>query len=215
MLRLGVSRQDAMQEANAQNPGTLVALFASDSGEIVKTLKDKYNLETSIITGSSLVVLGGRVPDVNKAIIWAKEEKVRAIPLKTDGAFHTSLEKPAAELLKESLQDITINDARIPVIANTTGKSIRTSRQIRREVINQLTKPVLWLESTNFMSNQVDQFLEIGNNGLLTNIIKRDLENSTGQNDSLVRRALQASQEAVNAIGVALIIRQPLKDSPF
>lgn len=214
MLILGVERQDTMQEANSKNPGTLVILFASDSDERVKTLKDDYNLETSIITGSNLVVLGGRVDDVNNAI-QAARGKIRATNLQTDGAFHSSLMKLAAERLKQSLQNITIIDAQIPVIANTTGNEIHTSRRIKKEIIDQLTKPVLWLKSTKRMTNKVEQFVEIGNDGLLTGHIKREIENSTGEKDSLVKRLLQASGLAIDAIGATLVIRQPLKGNPL
>jgi len=215
MLRLGVSRQDAMQEANKQNPGTLVALTADASDERVKKLMRAYGLEISIITGSSLVVLGGQIQAVEKAVIEVrnmrgeKDQRLRVLPLKTDGAFHTSLMKPAAEQLKQALRSIKIGDAEFPVIANTTGNEIHTPERIKKEIEDQLTRPVLWLRSTKTMTNKVDQFVEIGNDGLLTGHIKREIENSTGENDSLAKRLLHASGITINAIGAILTIRPP------
>lgn len=215
MLRLGVERQDAMQEANEKNPGTLVALIANPSEEKVKELIQDCKLEMSIMTGSNLFVLGGTIDAVKEAIKKAKAKKIRIVPLGTDGAFHTSLMAPAAEQLKKKLLSIEITNPQIPVIVNTTGKFIRTSRRLKEEIIKQLPNSVLWLQSTNSMSKRADQFIEIGNDGLLTGHIKREIENSTGENNSLVKRLLQASGVAIDAIGAALVIRQPLKGSPL
>ena len=45
----------------------------------------------------------------------------RVLPLEVSGPFHSDLMKPAAEKLREVLDEITIKDAQIPVIANVTA----------------------------------------------------------------------------------------------
>ena len=56
----------------------------------------------------------------------------RAIPLKVSGPFHSALMKPAAEKFQSVLNEITIQDTNIPVIANVTADVITSGTYSRK-----------------------------------------------------------------------------------
>ena len=71
--------------------------------------------------------------------------------------------KPAAEKFQSVLNEITIHDTNIPVIANVTAEVITRGADIQEKLIEQLYSPVLWYPSIEYMVNQgVDTFIEIG-----------------------------------------------------
>lgn len=198
----GVWRHDAMRDA----PGTLAGFTASDSDERIKRLKRNYGLETSIKTSSGFVVLGGEIQAVNEAIKEAESERLRAFPLETPGAFHTSLMKPSAKRFGEKISRIPIKDAEIDIFANTSGKPIRKSSDTKREFVDHMIHTVVWEESIDSMASRgAQQFVEIGSNGTLTGHIQRDIERKRPEEKGrVIKHVLRNRRMAL--IGAALII---------
>lgn len=81
--------------------------------------------------------------------------------------------KPAAEKFQSVLNEITIQDTNIPVIANVTADVITSGAHIQEKLIEQLYSPVLWYPSIEYMVNQgVDTFIEIGPGKVLAGLMK-------------------------------------------
>jgi malonyl CoA-acyl carrier protein transacylase len=201
LFLLGVGRHDAMRGA----PGTLVGFSASDSDERIMNLKRDYRLETSIKTSSSFVVLGGDREAFEEAIKEANARQIRTFPLNTDGAFHTSRMRKAAERYREVWKKIGIIDALMDVYVNNGGKKTRRSADLVRAQIDQMTNCVAWEESVNLMAKRAQQFIEIGS-GTLTGHIQRDMEKKPGRKRRLVKKILQGSGIAAAAIGTVFIV---------
>jgi len=99
---------------------------------------------------------------------------LRAIPLQVSGAFHTPLMQPAMQELSDYINQISFNDAYVPVIANTTAQEISTAVSVRQELKNQLCHSVKWQQSIEYMINRgVGTFIEIGPGNVLSGLIKR------------------------------------------
>lgn len=207
-------RKDAMLAAYRENPTTLAFFAANYADERIEQLREEHDLQTSMITSESFMVLGGPIDNVNASVEDARGKKITARSLNTDGAFHTTHMQQAADLLAEKLEDIEIKDPSITLLANTNAQPIHTSDQLRTEIINQIPNTVLWLDATNSMidKNGVEQFIEVGNDGLLTNHIQRDLEKQTGKG-RIVKRLLVVAGITAATIGTTLVIRHALKDS--
>ncbi|MNJ37939.1 Malonyl CoA-acyl carrier protein transacylase [compost metagenome] len=98
----------------------------------------------------------------------------RAIPLEVSGPFHSSLMKSAAERLAGKLEQITIHDASIPVVANVTASAVQGRADICSLLVEQVYSPVLWEDSIAWLIAQgVDTFVEIGPGSVLTGLIKK------------------------------------------
>ncbi|MDZ4228562.1 MAG: acyltransferase domain-containing protein [Candidatus Levybacteria bacterium] len=202
LILLGVGRHDAMRDA----PGTLAGFYAGDSDERIKKIKKDYGLETSIRTSSGFVVLGGEIKAIDEAIKQAAEQQLKAVSLNTDGAFHTSKMREAAERYAEVWKKIQIKDALMDIYLNITAKKTRKSNMLIKAQIVQLTHCVAWEDSMDSMLKGTQQVVEIGSNGTLTSHIQRDIEKKSGQKRQLIKKILLRGGMAAAAIGVALVI---------
>lgn len=69
----------------------------------------------------------------------------RAIPLKTEGAFHTYLMVEAARRFRSVLDEVQFSELEVDVLSNYTGKLHDSdSRAIRSRLFFQLFNPVRW-----------------------------------------------------------------------
>jgi len=98
----------------------------------------------------------------------------KVIPLSVSGPFHSALMKPAADRLADTLNQIEVKDANIPVVANVTAKSVQDAAEIRHLLVEQVASPVLWEDSVRYMLEQgVDTFIEIGAGSVLSGLVKK------------------------------------------
>lgn len=98
----------------------------------------------------------------------------RVIPLEVSGPFHSSLMKPAAERLAETLAEVELKDASVPVIANVTASEVVSAEEIRRLLVEQVYSPVLWEDSVRYLIGRgVDTFVEIGSGTVLAGLIRK------------------------------------------
>jgi [acyl-carrier-protein] S-malonyltransferase len=121
------------------------------------------------------IVISGTVDGVEKAGALAKEKGAkRVIPLVVSGPFHSSLMKPAAEKLRDTLETVEFSDAKVPVIANVTAKPITDSQDIQNKLVEQLYSPVRWEETVEtLLTEGVDTFVEIGPGKVLSGLVKK------------------------------------------
>ncbi len=118
-----------------------------------------------------------------QALQWAQEhysqysfscKKVRIIPLKVSGPFHSSLMKPAAQKMKEILKSIPFEPAKRSIIHNTTAKPAENSNHIRLQMAQQITQPVLWLPTIQYLlQKNCTHFLELGPGKVLAGLMKK------------------------------------------
>jgi [acyl-carrier-protein] S-malonyltransferase len=105
----------------------------------------------------------------------AKERGAKRVqPLKVSAAFHSPLMREAAAGLASAIIEAGIADADIPVVGNVTAEPLVRAEAIRHELAVQVTAPVRWITSVQYMLDQgVDTFVEIGPGSVLTRLIKR------------------------------------------
>ena len=121
------------------------------------------------------IVISGTKAGVEKACVELKEAGAkRAIPLDVSGPFHSSLMKPAAERLKNALDEVEMKDAAIPVIANVNAKSVTDREEIKQLLVEQLYSPVRWEDSVReLISLGVTHFIECGPGKVLSGLVKK------------------------------------------
>jgi [acyl-carrier-protein] S-malonyltransferase len=82
--------------------------------------------------------------------------------------------EPAKKRLKEVLSDLEFKDAAIPIVSNVTGRASKDKDEIKRNLLEQLTSPVLWKECVEDMLKQgVDVFFEVGPSKILRGLIRK------------------------------------------
>lgn len=167
-----------MEEAVPAGVGTMAAVIGFNQERLEAITTEVSNSEESVQVANlncpGQIVISGTVGGVEKASALAKEEGAKVIPLQVSGPFHSSLMKPAAEKYNEILNQIVINEAKTPVIANVTAKAITDSDEIKGKLIEQLYSPVRWEETVReLMDLGVDSFVEIGPGKVLSGLVKK------------------------------------------
>ncbi len=179
-VRIVRQRGQFMQEAVPVGEGGMAAVLGMESDSIVK-ICDKVASESGGVVQAvnfncpGQVVIAGETVAVDRACEALKAAGAkRVVQLPVSAPFHSSLMQPASKRLAEALAQITIHDAKIPVVANVTAKEVRLSAEIRESLVKQAASPVLWETSVlNMMTDGVDTFIEVGPGKTLTGFTKK------------------------------------------
>ncbi len=179
-IRLLRARGELMQQAGAQNPGTMAAVLGLDIADCADACREA-GAEICNVNAPGQIVIGGRREAVVRALDYAKARgAAKVIPLSVSGAFHSSLMKPAAEGMVHHVATATITDPRIPIVVNCTATPTTDALVIRNELIDQVMSPVQWSNTVDFIGSKgVETFIEFGPGRVLTAIIKRMLRKAT------------------------------------
>lgn len=177
-MRIVARRGELMQNAGQQNPGTMAALIGMQDSAVENLLAEASSagvVQAANFNSPGQVVISGDVSAVKKAIELAPSHGARmAKELVVSGAFHSPLMKPAEEQLAAALENVEIRDSRIPVCMNAVAMPVTAAPEIRKNLIMQLTSPVLWTQSIESMvGNGIREFIEIGPQKVLQGLIKR------------------------------------------
>ena len=92
------------------------------------------------------VVIAGETASVQRAITLAKKAGAkRAILLPVSAPFHTSMMRPAAEMLERELENVRFSPPDIPVVHNLNADFEKDPAKIRSLILDQIYNPVQWV----------------------------------------------------------------------
>lgn len=186
-LRLVKLRGEAMQEAAAASKQCMVSIAGLEQKVLEGLCKDAAKKEGSgaiCMVANNLFPKGFACAGTEKAIIALQEAALakgalQAKMLKTSGAFHTELMKPAQEKLKKALNDLRpkMQPPRCTIYMNVTGEPLAAGADpaiIADLLAEQLVKPVQWCPSVERMiQDGVSEFYECGPQKQLKAMMKR------------------------------------------
>ena len=175
-------RGKAMQEAVPVGQGSMIAVLGAKINEVINLIKtrDSKNgiCEIANDNAEGQVIISGDKESVEKFQVTLKEKKIKSIPLKVSAPFHCSLMKPAADIMKEKINNIKFNNPTIDIINNVTAKPENNAENIKKLLIEQIFSTVKWRESIINMSKaNVMNYIEIGPGKVLTGMAKRTIKN--------------------------------------
>ena len=185
-FRLVRERGRLMQEACDQRPGSMAAILGLDETTLAEVCMET-GAQIANINGGGQIVISGDKLCVARALDMASIRGAkRAIPLPVSGAFHSTLMSPAQEGLSAAIDEITIRDPDIPIIANATSDPLTTAEMVRAELRTQLCSCVRWKQSVGRMIDEgVSGFIEFGPGRVLGGLIKRISSDSIYKDRSL------------------------------
>ncbi|MFD1735782.1 ACP S-malonyltransferase [Bacillus salitolerans] len=172
-------RGEFMEEAVPAGQGAMAAVLGMEAELLDKVCssvsQEGYPVQLANLNCPGQIVISGSAKGVEIASIRAKENGAkRVIPLEVSGPFHSSLMKPAAEKLRQTLESIEIKEAKVPLIANVNASPVTNSMEIKDLLIEQLYSPVRWQQSVEKMVEYgVDTFVEIGPGKVLSGLVKK------------------------------------------
>lgn len=124
--------------------------------------------------GPGQVVISGSMKGVMMACrAFKKEGAKKAVPLAIGGSFHTPYMNEAREELGEIIKKAHFYTPTIPVYQCVDGLPHTDPEEIRANLIQHITHPVLWTSMTNNMAKDgVTEFYEVGTDDTLEKIVR-------------------------------------------
>jgi [acyl-carrier-protein] S-malonyltransferase len=177
-ITLVAARGKYMQDAVPAGSGAMAAIVGLDDHDVVEICKqasDSGVVSPANYNSIGQIVIAGENLAVEKAIVLAQEKGAKiAKKIPVSVPSHCPLMQSAADHMSEKLKSIDIKTPRIPVIQNADVAFYDSADQIRDALIRQLTLPVRWVETIQYMMNHnVNTFLECGPGKVLCGLNKR------------------------------------------
>ncbi len=172
------ARAEFMQEAVPAGVGGMAAVLGLTDEQVVTCCREAAGdevVEAVNFNAPGQVVIAGSAAAVKRAEDCCKAAGAkRVLPLAVSVPSHCALMKPAAEKLAASLEDIAFRTPEIPVLQNVDAAAETAPDRIRSKLVEQLYRPVRWVDTVRAMHAQgVQTLLECGPGKVLSGLNKR------------------------------------------
>lgn len=171
-------RGRAMQDAVPVGVGAMAVLLGLDFDQARAVASEAAQGEVCEAANDNdpgQVVVSGHKAAVERALEIAKLKGAkRAMLLPVSAPFHCSLMAPAADVMAQALDGVSITPPVVGLVANVLADVVSDPAQIRKLLVAQVTGSVRWRESVAFMAAQgVTDIYEIGAGKALSGMVKR------------------------------------------
>jgi [acyl-carrier-protein] S-malonyltransferase len=177
-VRIVRRRGRFMQEAVPVGVGAMAAILGASLDIVRQACEEAAEgqiVSPANINGPGQVVIAGHAAAVGRASDRAKALGARrAIPLQVSAPFHSALMKPAEERLEPELRELTVQDPRMPVVANVDGLPKRDARSAIDALVRQVSAPVQWEAVVRLLASEgVTTYVEVGPGTVLGGLVKK------------------------------------------
>ncbi|MBF6614469.1 MAG: ACP S-malonyltransferase [Chloroflexi bacterium] len=177
-LRLVWERGRLMKEEGERHPGGMAAVIGLTLERLKGIVEEASSAGVVVIANANSpvqTVISGEVEALLKAMDLAKREGAAKVArLAVSIASHSPLMQQAGMQLSQLIGSISLVDPIVPLVANITGQVMTTAEDIKRELSEQLCKPVAWVTSVREMlGDGVNTFVEVGPGQVLSGLIRR------------------------------------------
>ncbi len=177
--RLLRTRGKAMQKAVPVGQGAMAAILGVEFEALrdiagAAALDEVCDIANDNAPGQ--VVISGTKAAVDRAVELAKSRGAkRALLLPVSAPFHCRLMAPAAEVMRDALEEVTIHPPSVPLVCNVSARPVTSPDEIRRRLFEQVTGMVRWTETIQWMTGEggVTHLVELGAGKVLTGLAKR------------------------------------------
>jgi [acyl-carrier-protein] S-malonyltransferase len=176
--RLVKIRGQAMQRAVPAGAGGMLALLGAEPAQAEEIAREAAGRDVCVVAndnGGGQIVLSGHAAAIARAQEIALKKGIkRAIPLQVSAPLHSPLLAPAADAMREALDNVEVAVPSVTVIANVTAEPVSDPDEIRRLLVEQVTGRVRWRESVEALTGfGVDRYVELGCGKVVAGLVKR------------------------------------------
>jgi [acyl-carrier-protein] S-malonyltransferase len=179
-LALVRRRGELMKAAGESEPGAMAAVLGLDVSTVESLCaraseNSGQPLQVANDNCPGQVVISGSETSLVEAMRLTEEAGARkVVRLPITIAAHSSLMASAANDFARAVDETLIERPKMPVIGNVSALPLMSPSEIRSELKAQLTSPVKWTESMNYLVDRgVDSVVEVGPGSVLLNLMKR------------------------------------------
>lgn len=171
-------RAQIMQQAVPEGQGAMAAILGLDD-DTVRTVCSEATqgqvVQAVNFNSPGQVVIAGDKAAVERGMELAKAKGAkRALPLPVSVPSHCDLMKPAADKLRDYLQNVNVQAPEVPVLHNADVAAYSDPDKIKDALVRQLYSPVRWVETIQQLASQdVLSAAECGPGKVLAGLAKR------------------------------------------
>lgn len=173
-------RGELMQNAYEPNKSSMAAIVGINCN-LVENIINQNNLKLQVANDNSplQVVISGLKKDLLKSETLFKSNGAKKfVLLNVSAAFHSFLMNEAQEKMINHITNTKFNDSSISIISNYTGKVCNEKKDIIKNLTNQMSNRVRWVESIRTLEKfNILNIVEIGPGKVLSGLIKRTSNN--------------------------------------
>ena len=169
------ARAESMSALGKRKAGKMAAVINSDINHIKELIKKIDGIICiANINSKNQIIISGDEKSIYKFVELSKLYNIKkTIILNVSGAFHSPLMKNAKIILKNVINSVEFNNAKIPIYQNYMPDKTLQSHKIKSNLINQIDNPVKWLETMLKIENDgYKKSIEVGPKKVLTNLNK-------------------------------------------
>ncbi|MDX6558317.1 MAG: [acyl-carrier-protein] S-malonyltransferase [Blastocatellia bacterium] len=167
-----------MQEAVPVGAGAMAAILGA-SLDLVKNACEEAAAgqvcSAANINSPGQIVIAGDSAAVDRAIELLKERGAkRAVKLNVSAPFHCALMLPAQKRLQSDLDAVAFENLATPLVTNVDAEAVNFGAEARNALVRQVSQPVRWLESVEFLISQgVQTLVEMGPGKVLSGLVRQ------------------------------------------
>jgi [acyl-carrier-protein] S-malonyltransferase len=175
-LRLVYQRALAMQKACEMQASTMAAILGLEDNVVEEICA---SVDGVVVAANyncpGQLVISGAIPAVERACELLTEAGAkRAMLLQVGGAFHSPLMEPAREVLAAAIEATEFHQPICPVYQNVSAKPVSNPSEIQKNLVAQLTAPVLWTQTmVNMIADGATEVIEVGPGKVLQGLFKK------------------------------------------
>ena len=196
-VKLVSQRGQLMQAAATATASGMVSVIGLDEAkaeELCAAAGGDQVLTCANFNCPGQIVLSGEQAACDRAAELAEQFGASgAVTLKVAGAFHSQIMAPAAEAFAKVLAEVDFAEPALPVISNVDAKPYAGAHEIADRLLTQLTQPVRWQQSMEYLLAQgLGRPYEVGPGRVLAGLMRRI--------DRKTRVANLSSYQAIEAL---------------
>lgn len=176
-LRLVAERGRLMHAATEKTEGSMIAVLKLDDDVVRETVAglpdDAGVVDVANYNAPGQIVVSGTPEGLETAAeaLAAKGASIRFLDV--SGAWHSQLMTPANDDFADALDAATFHAPDVPVVQNVTAQPEDDPERIRENLAAQLTHPVRWVESMEWVIDDgVTRFVEVGPGKVLRGLMR-------------------------------------------
>jgi [acyl-carrier-protein] S-malonyltransferase len=165
-VQLVAARGKLMQQTVPEGKGMMMAIMGLDRltiYDICASVRSVGVVSVALHNSPGQTVISGEREAVFAAADRCEEAGGGVVEVPVSVPFHCDLLAPMVPQFTRVLEAADIADPKLPVIDNVTARPLSDAASVRESLIQQLTRPVLFEESLDYLVGEgVDHFIQCG-----------------------------------------------------
>lgn len=176
-LALVSARGRLMKQIQDERPGAMAAVLGLERETLNALCREVAQRDLVLVTNWNApgqLVVSGTETGVQRLIeVVRARGKGKAIRLPVKGAFHSPLMRAVQVEMRALTRDLPWHEVTTPLVANVSGKMLTQGEAIRRELVEQITRPVQWVACVErLVAEGCDTLIELGSGQVLTKLVR-------------------------------------------